>query len=217
MTRDPGAFSTGMDSPVMRLSSQREFPRTTFPSTGTFAPGNTFKIIDPLTGEVVPRGQQGEILVKAATMMLGYVGIPIDETLDSEGFFRTGDGGWLDSEGRLHWTGRLNDIIKTGGANVSPVEIDSVIQDCPGVKVCQTVGVPHDTLGEMVVTCIVPHDGAVIDEDAVRRFAREALASYKTPRRVLFFAEGDLKLTGSAKVKTADLRALVVRTLEGEA
>jgi len=118
--------------------------------------------------------------------------------------------------GRLHWEGRLNDIIKTGGANVSPVEIDEVIRDCPGVKVAQTVGVPHETLGELVVTCIVPHDGAALDEETVRSFARDKLASYKVPRRVLFFTEGDLELTGSAKVKTGDLRKLALKTLEAE-
>jgi fatty-acyl-CoA synthase len=149
--------------------------------------------------------------------MMGYLGIPLDETLDAEGFFRTGDGGYVDARGRLFWEGRLNDIIKTGGANVSPVEIDSVIQEHPGVKVSQTVGVPHETLGELVVACIVPQDGASLDEAAVRNFAKEKLASYKVPRRVLFFAEGDLQLTGSAKVKTSDLRALAAKRLEAEA
>ena len=90
--------------------------------------------------------------------MLGYLGVPLDETLDDEGFFRTGDGGYVDEQGRLFWEGRLNDIIKTGGANVSPLEIDDADAH-PGVKVAKTVGVPHDTLGEMVVACIVLHDG----------------------------------------------------------
>ena len=186
-------------------------------SHGPPLPGNSLKIVDPLTGIVVPVGARGEIAVKGPTLMLGYLGIPLDETLDDEGYFRTGDGGYVDEAGRLFWEGRLNDIIKTGGANVSPVEIDSVIQDCPGVKVAQTVGVPHETLGELVVTCIVPHEGATLDEAAVRNFAGEKLASYKVPRRVLFFGEGDLRLTGSAKVKTSDLRNLAARTLQAEA
>jgi acyl-CoA synthetase (AMP-forming)/AMP-acid ligase II len=176
--------------------------------------GNVFKVLDPLTGAVVPLGERGELAVKGATMMLGYVGKPLDETLDEEGFFLTGDGGYFDAEGRLHWEGRLNDIIKTGGANVSPIEIDTVLKAMPGVKVAQTVGVPHDTLGELVVTCIVPHDGARLDEDGVRSFAKESLASYKVPRRVLFFGADELEMTGSAKIKTADLKALVVKRLE---
>ena len=85
------------------------------------------------------------------------------------------------------------------------------------MKITQTVGVPHETLGELVVACIVPHDGAALDEAAVRAFAREQLASFKVPRRVLFFAENELSLTGTAKIKTADLRALVAKRLEAEA
>ncbi|GAA0336378.1 FadD3 family acyl-CoA ligase [Sphingomonas oligophenolica] len=183
-------------------------------SHGPPLPGNSLKIVDPMTGAIVARGERGEIAIKGPTLMLGYLGIPLDETLDDQGYFRTGDGGYLDAAGRLVWEGRLNDIIKTGGANVSPVEIDSVIQACPGVKIAQTVGIPHDTLGELVVTCIVPHAGASLDEAMVRSFAREKLASYKVPRRVLFFAESDLRLTGSAKVKTAELRRLIAERLD---
>lgn len=185
-------------------------------SHGPPLPGNILKIVDPLTGAVVAVGVRGEIAVKGPTLMLGYLGASLDETLDAEGYFRTGDGGYVDEAGRLFWEGRLNDIIKTGGANVSPVEIDSVIVDCPGVKLCQTVGVPHDRLGEMVVTCIVRHEGAQLDEAIVRDFARTKLASYKAPRRVLFFSGDDLELTGSAKVKTVDLRNLAARTLKAE-
>ncbi|MEO5587505.1 MAG: long-chain fatty acid--CoA ligase, partial [Novosphingobium sp.] len=133
-----------------------------------------------------------------------------------EGFFRTGDGGWFDDRGRLHWEGRLNDIIKTGGANVSPIEIDDVIRTAPGVKVSQTVGVPDDLLGELVVACIVPHEGAVLSEDEIKVYAKQKLASYKIPRRVLFVAEDDLKTTGSAKIKTADLRTLAAERLAAE-
>ncbi len=183
-------------------------------SHGLPLPGNVLKIVDPLTGASTPLGVRGEVAIKGPTLMLGYLGTPLAETLDADGYFRTGDGGYVDESGRLFWEGRLNDIIKTGGANVSPVEIDSVIVDCPGVKLCQTVGVPHDSLGEMVVTCIVPQDGASLNETMVRDFARAKLASYKTPRRVLFFSEGDLQLTGSAKVKTADLRQLAARALD---
>ena len=177
-------------------------------SHGVPTGGSTVKIVDPLSGVVVPLGERGEIAVKGPTLMLGYLGIPLDRALDAEGFYRTGDGGWLDAEGRLHWEGRLNDIIKTGGANVSPLEIDAVIRELPGVKVTQTVGVPDDLLGEVVVTCIVPHAGAELSEEAIRVGARERLASYKVPRRVLFFAEEEIETTGSAKIKTARLRDL---------
>ena len=197
------------------------FPPGTSPeimgeSSGEPLPGNTIKIVDPLTGAVVPRGERGEIAVKGPTLMLGYIGTPHDETLDAEGFFRTGDGGYIDERGFLFWEGRLTDIIKTGGANVSPVEVDRVLADYPGVKVSQTVGVPHETLGEMVVTCVVPQEGAVLEEHAIREFLKVRLASYKTPRRVLFLHEDDLSLTGSAKVKAKELREFAAKRLASE-
>jgi fatty-acyl-CoA synthase len=180
---------------------------------GVPLPGNTIRIVDPVGGQVLPRGQAGEIAVKGPTLMLGYLRVAPEDTFDGEGFFRTGDGGFIDAEGRLHWQGRLNDIIKTGGANVSPLEVDAVLAECPGVKIVATVGVPHDTLGEIVVACVVPEAGAAVDEQSVRGFASKRLSSYKVPRRVLFLLESDLVLTASNKVKTAPLRELAARRL----
>ena len=178
-------------------------------------PGNIIRVVDPLTGQVLPLGQAGEIAVKGPTLMLGYLRVPSEETFDEEGFFRTGDGGFIDEQGRLHWQGRLNDIIKTGGANVSPLEINAVLMQAPGIKIAATVGVPHDTLGEMVVACIVSEDGAQLDEQGVRRYAAQQLSSYKVPRRVLFVQESDLQMTASNKIKTAQLRELAASRLAG--
>jgi len=185
-------------------------------SHGIPTAGSTIKIVDPLTGATMPLGERGEIAVKGPTLMLGYIGIPLDQSLDADGFLRCADGGYIDAEGRLFWEGRLNDIIKTGGANVSPLEIDEVIRACPGVKLSQTVGVPDDLLGELVVGCIVPHEGATLTEDAIKAHAREKLASYKVPRRILFFDEDELQTTGSAKIKTSELRKLAGERLAEE-
>ncbi|MFD2136320.1 class I adenylate-forming enzyme family protein [Novosphingobium resinovorum] len=182
-------------------------------SHGIPTAGSTIKIVDPLTGATMPLGERGEIAVKGATVMLGYLGIPLGDSTDGDGFLRTADGGYVDAEGRLFWEGRLNDIIKTGGANVSPLEIDEVIRAHPEVKVSQTVGVPDELLGELVVSCIVPVEGTSPSPEAIRDFAKEKLASYKLPRRILFVAEDDLKTTGSSKIKTAELRKLAAERL----
>jgi fatty-acyl-CoA synthase len=184
-------------------------------SFGVALPGVTLKITDPLTGGLVPRGEAGEISVKGPTLMLGYIGTPLDETLDSEGFFPTGDGGHLDDAGRLYWQGRLTDIIKTGGANVSPREVDDALIAHSGVKVAQTVGVPHQTLGEVVVSCVVPHDDVILDTGQLLAFLRQRLASYKVPRHVLFFCEDEVALTGNAKIKAGELRELAAKRLAG--
>ena len=185
-------------------------------SNGVPLPGNTIKIVDPGTGAPLPRGEQGEIAVRGPTLMMGYIGVPRDATLDEEGFFRTGDNGHIDEQGRLHFAGRLSDIIKTGGANVSPAEIDGVLGTCPGVKIGLSVGIPHATLGEMVVACVVPQLGSLPEESRIRDHLKARLASYKVPRRILLVREDELVLTGSAKIRSGALREIALRRLAAE-
>jgi fatty-acyl-CoA synthase len=189
-------------------------PREVWEGTsGEVLAGNTVRIVDPETGRTLRRGETGEIAVKGPTLMLGYIGIPSDEALDAEGFYRAGDGGFLDDKGRLVFQGRINDIVKTGGANVSPVEIDWALASCPGIKVCKTTGVPHPTLGEMVVTLVAPEPGHPLSEADVIAFLKPKLASYKVPRKVLFVEAGDLALTDTAKIKPAEARKLAQRIM----
>ncbi len=180
---------------------------------GKALPGNIIKVVDPHTGLLVPMGERGEVCIKGPTLMKGYLGKAPEDVFDDEGFYHTGDGGYIDEEGHLFWEGRLNDIIKTGGANVSPTEIDTAIAAYPGVRRTQTVGVPHDTLSEMVVACVVAIDGATIEESELIAYLKERLASYKVPREVLVFAEQDYPLTGNEKVKAGDLRKLACQRL----
>ena len=223
-TRNHPTVKSDWQEPMAAYGNTETFTLVTVHPSGTPAdvaadnhgvplPGNTIRIVDPMSGRVLPRNEAGEIAVKGPTLMLGYLRVAPEEVFDAEGFLWTGDGGFVDSEGRLHWQGRLNDIIKTGGANVSPAEIDAVLADCPGVKIAATVGIPHDTLGEMVVACIVPEVGVTLDESSVRAFVSKRLSSYKVPRRVLFMQESDLTMTGSNKVKLAPLRELAARRL----
>ena len=148
--------------------------------------------------------------------MLGYIGIPNDEALDADGFYHAGDGGFIDERDRLVFQGRINDIIKTGGANVSPVEIDWTLCNCPGVNLCKTTGVPHETLGEMVVSCVVRSEGHDLSEADVIAFLKARLASYKVPRKVLFIEQGDMDFTDTAKIKPAEAKAFAQRKLAKE-
>jgi len=180
---------------------------------GAILPGNVVRIVDASTGEEQPVGAPGEIRVKGPTLMKGYVKVAPEEVFDPEGFFATGDAGFVDGRGHLHWVGRTSDLIKTGGANVSPVEIDNELLRHPGLHSALAVGVPHPTLGEIVVVCAVAQPGCDVDEDGVRDFLRGRLASYKLPRRVLFFAEDELSLTGNAKIRVDELRTLATERL----
>ncbi len=185
-------------------------------SCGVPLPGNLLKIVDPQSHALVPVGERGEICIKGPTLMMGYIGKSPEQTFDEEGYFCTGDGGYVDAEGRLFWEGRLNDIIKTGGANVSPEEVDAAIAGYPGVKRSQTVGVPHATLSEMVVSCIVAVDGVALDEAGIIAYLKQYLASFKIPRRVLFFREDEFPLTGNEKVKACEIRELAGKRLTAE-
>lgn len=214
---DPRASYGSTETFTISTSYSVDTPREVWEgSSGEPLPGNTVEIVDPETGAILKRGETGEIAVKGPTLMLGYIGVPNDESLDAEGFYRSGDGGHIDEQGRLFFAGRINDIIKTGGANVSPVEVDWVLGSCPGVKVCKTTGVPHATLGEMVVALIVPESERDLRAQDVIDFLKPRLASYKLPRRVLFISEAELNLTGTAKIKPAEARALAARKLAEE-
>ncbi len=183
-------------------------------SQGAILPGNAVRIIDRETGARLAAGEIGEIAVKGPTLMLGYVKSLPEESFDGDGFFRTGDAGFVDVDACLHWTGRITDMIKTGGANVSPVEVEETLLRHPALKAALAVGVPDEQLGEMVVVCAVRHEGVDVGEAEVRAFLRGTLAAYKIPRRVLFFDDADLTRTGNEKVRADELRALAAARLE---
>jgi acyl-CoA synthetase (AMP-forming)/AMP-acid ligase II len=185
-------------------------------TSGRPLPGMVFRIVDPVSGAPVAEGASGEIAVKGVTLMRGYYKVTPESTFDADGYFRTQDGGSLDAEGYLHWTGRLSNLIKTGGANVSPIEIEGHLENHPAIKVGMVVGVPHPTLGEAVVLCVVPAGDAKIDEAQVRAWLRERLAAYKVPKRVLVFRADQLAYTGNQKVQVAPLREAARKRLEEE-
>ena len=185
-------------------------------SHGFLLPGNAMRVMDPSTGELLGPGQEGELLVKGTTMMRGYVGLPPEATFDADGFFHSGDTGYIDDRGLLHWTGRVTELIKTGGANVSPVELETLLARHPGLLEAAVVGIPDDLLGEIVVACVVARPDTQVDEDAVRTYVKEHLSSFKVPKRVLFFAEGELPSTGSDKVQHNPLRRIALERLAAE-
>ena len=184
-------------------------------SHGYLLPGNAMRVLDPDTRELLGPGQEGELLVKGTTLMRGYLGLPPEACFDTDGFFHTGDTGYVDARGLLHWTGRATELIKTGGANVSPVELETVLAKHPGLLAAAVVGLPDPLLGEVVVACVAPRPGTEVDEDGVRAFVREHLSSFKVPRRVLLFDASELPTTGTDKVQHAELRALAAARVAG--
>lgn len=193
------------DSPRERLKE----------SMGKLLPGNELRVVDPDTGAILGPNQDGELAIKGPTLMQHYVGMTPAECFDADGFFHTGDAGFFDDEGYVHWTGRRTEMIKTGGANVSPAELEVQLRACPPVKLSRIVGMPDPRLDEIVVACVTLKDGASATEADIQSFLRERVAAYKVPKRVLFFDDGEIPMTGSdTKVRDADLVALVADKLQ---
>jgi acyl-CoA synthetase (AMP-forming)/AMP-acid ligase II len=179
-------------------------------SMGALLPGVRLRVVDPDTGRALGVGETGELAIAGPMLMIGYLGRDPADCVDADGFFRTGDAGHVDERGELHFDGRRTEMIKTGGANVSPAEIEVALRACPPVKLSRVVGVADPRLDQLVVACVTLKDGAEATEDDIRAFLRERVASYKVPKRVLFFAAGEMPMTGSAtKVRDEALLALV--------
>lgn len=183
-------------------------------TSGLPLPGMQLRIVDPESGSPLPPGEKGEIAVRGVTFMRGYYKVEPELYLDGDGFFHTQDGGHLDTEGYLHWSGRLGNLVKTGGANVSPVEIERALDQLPGLRAGLAVGVPHPVLGELLVLCAVPIPGAELDAETIRAHLRERLSAYKVPRVVLFFGEDELQFTGNQKIQLGPLREAARARLE---
>jgi fatty-acyl-CoA synthase len=183
-------------------------------SMGPPLPGNDLRVVDPATGAPLAPGEVGELAVRGPTLLRRYLGRAPEETFDADGFLHTGDVGFVDGDGELHFEGRRTEMIRTAGANVSPAEIEVALRACPPVKLSRVVGVPDPRVEEVVVACVVLKRGAEASEDDIRSFLRARVATYKVPRRVLFFADGEIPMTASdAKVRDDALVGLVQERL----
>ncbi|WP_104106662.1 AMP-binding protein [Nocardioides sp. 616] len=157
-------------------------------------------------------GEIGEIRVSGPSVMAGYWRRP-DERPVVDGWLCTGDLGYADEEGYLYVTGRLKDMIVTGGFNVYPAEVENVIYQLPEVAEAAVIGVPDDHWGERVVAVVRPHPGTDLDEAAVLAACAQSLADYKRPKEVLL-VRSSFPINATGKVMKAQLReSLVAGTL----
>ncbi len=174
---------------------------------GWALPDIELKTVDPETLEDQPPNAQGEIWARGYCNMIGYYKKP-EETaavLTPDGWFRTGDVGTIDEDGRLTFIGRLGDGYKSRGFNVAPAEIEYVLATCPGVDGCAVVGVPLPGEGDVGIAYVVPTPGTALEPDQVVAFLKPKLASYKMPAHV--FMVDELPLTsGTGKVQKFKLR-----------
>lgn len=176
-------------------------------------PDIDIRIIDPETGLDVAEDQQGEILVRGYSNMTGYYKMPAEtaEAIDADGWLHTGDAGVLRADGHLRFLGRYKDMLKVGGENVSPAEIESLLQQHPSVLQAAVVGFPDQRLMEVAAAFIVSRPEAEIQQDDIIAFCRGKLASFKVPRLVI--PVDSLPMTASGKVQKAVLRTQLMSSL----
>jgi fatty-acyl-CoA synthase len=184
---------------------------------GALLPGVRLRVVDWESGEHLGVEEEGELCVSGATRMLGYLGRRPEDCFDGDGFFHTGDGGHVAGDGTVHWSGRRTEMIKTGGANVAPAEVEVALRAFRPVKLSRVVGVPDARRDEIVVACIVIREGEHATAEDVQDFLRERLAAYKVPKRILFLEPEEMPMTTSeAKVRDDALLELVRARLARE-
>jgi amino acid adenylation domain-containing protein len=203
----------GMTEASHQIASNPLHPRWRKAGSVGVPTGTEIAIVDE-QGKFLSAGWQGEIVIRGANITQGYENHPeANKEAWIDGWFRTGDQGYLDEAGYLFITGRLKEIIIRGGEKISPREVDDVLIDHPAVGEVVTFAVPHPTLGEDVASAIVLRERASATESEIHEFAAKRLTDFKVPRQIFIVEElpkgptGKLLRVGLAEklaVKSAD-------------
>lgn len=182
-------------------------------SVGRPLPDVMVRICHIESGEPLPAGGVGEIRIKGPVVKM-YFKDPhkTAESFDEHGFFRTGDLGLLDADGLLYYKGRIKEMVKSGGINIAPAEVEEVLMRHPAVRTAYVVGVPHPTLDEALVAIVIPEPGASPQTEELKAFCARELAAYKVPHRFHLTTQEQLPLTTTGKVQKAKLHTLLQAT-----
>ncbi|GAA4374522.1 class I adenylate-forming enzyme family protein [Agromyces bauzanensis] len=164
--------------------------------------GTDIVVKDPTTGKTLAPDEPGELCFKGPALFKGYYNMP-EETaaaFDEEGYFHSGDYGWIDAEGYIFYRGRYKETIKSGGENVSAQEVELFLElDTPWVLKAMVVGLPDPRWGEAVTALVELRPGMNVSGDEIRNFCRDKLAGYKIPKQVVFVENDDWVTTPTGK------------------
>ncbi|MDA0821836.1 MAG: AMP-binding protein [Proteobacteria bacterium] len=195
------------------VSFPSDTPEQRIYASGMPMNGVEFRIGDPQSAAALPLGEVGQLMVKGYTVMKGYYEKP-EATVDSftsDGWFLTGDMAKLREDGRFVFLGRYKDMLKVGGENVSPAEIEARLMVLHGVSAVAIVSYPDPRLHEVAVAYVIRSANSEINEDDILNALRGNVASFKIPRHVLFVDE--FPMTPSGKVQKVKLRASAIEAL----
>jgi acyl-CoA synthetase (AMP-forming)/AMP-acid ligase II len=209
----PKANSLGMTEtlgPHTFDSKDHPLPPEKEGSFGLSVPGVEHRVVDPVTLEECPPRRTGELWLRGYSLMLGLHKKERAEVFTPDGWYRTGDGGYVDEDGHIYFTGRMGDLVKSSGMNVTPRDVELVLESFPEVTLAFVCGIPAGERGEDVVAAVALTPGARLDEDEARQRLKQELASYKVPRRILVFgSQAELPWLDSGKVDRRKLAALL--------
>jgi fatty-acyl-CoA synthase len=191
------------------LCSSNDPLETRIGSVGRPLPGIEVRIEPRILGGPSPApGESGEIQIRGWNLMRGYHDMPVETAaaFDAEGWFRTGDLGAIDAQGRLCFLGRIKELIRSGGENFSPLEVENLLRQHPAVADACVVGVPDERLGEVAVAMVLPRPGQAPGASVLIEHCRARIASYKVPRAIHLLES--FPMTGNNKVRRFEIRAL---------
>lgn len=215
----PKANSLGMTETLgpHTFSDQREpLPPEKDGSFGFSVPGVEHKIVDPVTLEDLPIGETGELWLRGYSLMLGLHKRERSDVFTPDGWYRTGDGGYFDADGHFFFTGRMGDLIKSSGMNITPRDVEVVLEAQPEVTMAFVCGVDHPQRGQDVVAAIALRPGESLDEEQARKRLKEELSSYKVPRHIAVFGDqSELPWLDSGKVDRRRLKAILEERFRG--
>jgi len=201
------AYGMTETSPVSTQTRRDDDLDRRVSTVGSVHPHVEVKVVDPVTGMTLPRGEAGELCTRGYSVMVGYWDEPekTADVLDRAGWMHTGDLATMDGDGYLNIVGRIKDLVIRGGENVYPREIEEFLYSHPDIADVQVVGVPDAKYGEELCAWIRMRDGAEpLDAAAVRAFCDGKLAHYKVPRYVQVVDEFPMTVTG--KIRKVEMR-----------
>jgi acyl-CoA synthetase (AMP-forming)/AMP-acid ligase II len=203
----PFVEAYGMTEAAHQMTSNPLPPRHSKPGSVGVGVGLRISIMDK-DGNHLGTNQRGEIAIQGANVFRGYENNPeANARAFVNGWFRTGDQGFLDSDCYLHLTGRIKDIIIRGGENIAPHEVDEVLLRHPAVAAAVTFGCMHPTLGEEVAAAVVLHERGGVSEAELIRHCREHLAEYKCPTKI--YLVESIPTTATGKIRRRAVAAVL--------
>ena len=200
-------------SPVSTQSTHDDSIESRVTTVGRVHPHVEIQVVDPDSGECVPRGAPGELLTRGYSVMQGYWNDPerTAEVIDADGWMHTGDLATMDVDGYLNIVGRIKDLVIRGGENIYPREVEEFLFTHPNIADVSVIGVPDERYGEELMAWVKLRHETATTADDIREFCRGRIAHYKIPRYVKFTQDFPMTVTG--KIQKFRMREVAIEEL----